>query len=175
MNRRLYRSRSDSVLGGVAGGVAEYLDIDPSIVRVVWAVLAIVTGGLFLLLYIVMWIVVPEGPRWAAPPAAAASMPATPPNAPTGDEAGEPTADASPPPGAGTPTAQPWGSGWPEEVRRHGASGGAWIFGLVLIGLGIWFLLDEYLPAFDRRFVWPVALVVIGVIVLLVSLRRRSE
>ena len=62
MNRRLYRSRTDSVISGVAGGVAEYLDVDPSIVRVVWALLAIVTGGVFVVLYIVMWIVVPEAP-----------------------------------------------------------------------------------------------------------------
>ncbi len=65
MNRRLYRSRRDSILGGVAGGVADYFDMDPSIVRVVWAVLALVTGGIFLVLYIVMWIVVPEGPSAA--------------------------------------------------------------------------------------------------------------
>ncbi len=65
MNRRLYRSRRDSMLGGVAGGVADYFDMDPSIVRVAWAVLALVTGGIFLVLYIVMWIVVPEGPSAA--------------------------------------------------------------------------------------------------------------
>ena len=65
MNRRLYRSRRDSILGGVAAGVADYFDMDPSIVRVVWAVLALVTGGIFLVLYIVMWIVVPEGPSAA--------------------------------------------------------------------------------------------------------------
>ena len=63
MNRRLYRSETDSVLGGVAGGVAEYLDVDPAIVRVVWALLAIITGGIFFILYVVMWIVVPYGPQ----------------------------------------------------------------------------------------------------------------
>ena len=77
MNRRLYRSRRDSILGGVAGGVADYFDMDPSIVRVVWAVLALVTGGIFLVLYLVMWIVVPEGSkrrdRGARPPSRAAS------------------------------------------------------------------------------------------------------
>ena len=72
MNRRLYRSRRDSMLGGVAGGVADYFDMDPSIVRVVWAVLALVTGGIFLVLYIVMWIVVPEGPSAATVARAAA-------------------------------------------------------------------------------------------------------
>src|SRR5687768_13630579 len=67
MNQRLYRSRTDSVLGGVAGGVAEYLDADPSIVRIIWAILGIVTGGILIVLYIVMWIVVPEAPASAAP------------------------------------------------------------------------------------------------------------
>ena len=62
MNRRLYRSRSERRLSGVAGGVAEYLDVDPSIVRVIWALLAIITGGVFLVIYGVMWLAVPEAP-----------------------------------------------------------------------------------------------------------------
>ena len=69
MNDRLYRSRDDRVLAGVAGGLAERLDLDPSLVRVVWAILIVLSGGLFLLLYVIMAIVVPEAPlgadRWA--------------------------------------------------------------------------------------------------------------
>ena len=75
MNRRLYRSQTESVLGGVAGGVADYFDQDPAIVRVVWALLALITGGVFLILYIVMWIVVPLGPE---PPEVAVGQPAVP-------------------------------------------------------------------------------------------------
>ena len=153
MNRRLYRSRRDSVLGGVAGGVAEYLDVDPSIVRIIWAILAIVTGGLFLLLYIVMWIVVPESSDFgAAPPGPGMAGP--PPAAPAE-------------PGAAAPA-------WSGEPPRHraGSSNGALIFGLILIGAGVWFLIDDYLPGFDRRFVWPVALVVVGLVLLLVAMRR---
>src|SRR6478609_8673851 len=59
---RLYRSREDRVLAGVAGGVAEMVDADPSLIRVVWAVLIVLTGGLALLVYVVMAIVVPEAP-----------------------------------------------------------------------------------------------------------------
>jgi phage shock protein C len=59
---RLYRSPDDRMLAGVAGGLAEMLDIDPSIVRIVWAVVIVLTGGLALLVYIVMAIVVPERP-----------------------------------------------------------------------------------------------------------------
>jgi phage shock protein C len=157
VNRRLYRSRRDSVLGGVAGGVAEYLDLDPSIVRVIWAILAIVTGGLFLLLYIVMWIVVPEG--------AAADMP------PPAGVAGGPPPAAPAQPGAAAPA-------WGAQPRRHGAGGlnGALIFGLILIGAGVWFLIEDYLPAVDRRFVWPVALVLVGAVLLVIAMRRpRSE
>lgn len=65
MNGRLYRSR-DRILAGVAGGVADYFDVDPSLVRVMWAV-SIIFGGLTLFIYIVMAIVVPEEPDvWPA-------------------------------------------------------------------------------------------------------------
>jgi phage shock protein C len=162
MRRRLYRSRRDSVLGGVAGGVADYLDVDPSIVRIVWAVLALLTGGLFLVLYIVMWIVVPQGPGSATgqpgAPAAAAAPGAAP---------GQPAMDAP------ADDAAPNWQGWADERRpRRGGSGGAVIFGLILIGIGIWFLIEHYVPAFDRDLVWPVALVVLGATLLVVSLRR---
>ena len=62
MTDRLYRSPDDRMLAGVAGGLAEMLDIDPSVIRIVWAVLIVLTGGLALLVYIVMAIVVPERP-----------------------------------------------------------------------------------------------------------------
>ena len=67
MNRRLYRSRTDSVLGGVAGGLADYLNADPALVRIAWAILVVVTGGAALLAYIVAWIVVPEEPAARLP------------------------------------------------------------------------------------------------------------
>ena len=62
MTDRLYRSRDDRMLAGVAAGVADYLDIDPSLIRIIWALLAILTGGIALVVYIVMAIVVPEAP-----------------------------------------------------------------------------------------------------------------
>jgi phage shock protein C len=157
MNRRLYRSRRDSVLGGVAGGVADYFDMDPSIVRVVWAVLALVTGGIFLVLYIVMWIVVPEGPG-AATVARAAAEPGSEPAA-TDASAAAPATD--------------WET--QEHRLRRGGSGGAVIFGVILIGVGVWFLVDQYLPAIDSDLLWPVALVVLGIVLLVVALRGRAS
>jgi phage shock protein C len=62
VNDPLYRSQSDRMLAGVAGGVAEHFELDPSLVRVGWVILVVLTGGIFLLIYIVMAIVVPEEP-----------------------------------------------------------------------------------------------------------------
>src|SRR5690349_22554134 len=61
VRERLYRSRSDRMLFGVAGGMADWLDLDPSLVRIVWAIL-VLAGGVGLLLYIVAAIVIPEEP-----------------------------------------------------------------------------------------------------------------
>jgi len=61
MEKRLYRSRKNRVLGGVCGGLADYLNLDVSMVRLV-AILVIFFGGLSFLAYIVLWIVVHEEP-----------------------------------------------------------------------------------------------------------------
>jgi phage shock protein C len=68
VNRRsLYRCRHDQRLAGVAGGVAEFFDLDPTLVRIVW-VLSILFGGFGLLLYIVMAIIVPLEPEGTPAP-----------------------------------------------------------------------------------------------------------
>lgn len=65
--KRLERSRSDKVVGGVCGGVADYLNMDPTLVRVLTAILTIITGGVPILVYLVMLFVMPEGRRTPAP------------------------------------------------------------------------------------------------------------
>ena len=72
MNRRLYRCRHDRRIAGVASGVAEYFDLDPSLVRVLWFV-SIFFGAVTLVLYIGMWIIVPLEPLTDAELAADAS------------------------------------------------------------------------------------------------------
>ncbi len=66
---RLHRSSTDRMISGVSGGLAEHYDWDPSIVRIGWVVLCFVTGGLALLVYISMIIIVPKGIQNAAEPA----------------------------------------------------------------------------------------------------------
>ncbi|MBI4734103.1 MAG: PspC domain-containing protein, partial [Rubrobacteridae bacterium] len=67
--KRLYRSRTNKVIGGVAGGLGDYLEIDPVIIRIAWVLLAIL-GGAGVLAYIVALIVVPEEPKSKTEPAA---------------------------------------------------------------------------------------------------------
>ena len=57
---RLFRSASDKVIGGVCGGLAQYFNIDPALVRLAFVVFAL-AGGASVLLYIVLWIAVPVG------------------------------------------------------------------------------------------------------------------
>jgi phage shock protein PspC (stress-responsive transcriptional regulator) len=60
LQKRLYRSREDRMLAGVAGGMAEYLGIDPTIVRLLW-VLAFLPGGVpGFLLYGLCWLIIPN-------------------------------------------------------------------------------------------------------------------
>jgi phage shock protein C len=59
--KRLMRSSRDKRIGGVCAGVADYFDLDPTIVRVVW-LLAVLFGGTGLLIYIILWIVLPLAP-----------------------------------------------------------------------------------------------------------------
>jgi phage shock protein PspC (stress-responsive transcriptional regulator) len=60
-DKKLYRSRTNRVLGGICAGLGKFLDIDPVIVRLIWAA-AILVGGLGFFLYIVAWIIIPEEP-----------------------------------------------------------------------------------------------------------------
>lgn len=106
MNRRLYRSRTDTVIGGVAAGLADYLNADPALVRIAWAILVPLTGGAALLAYIVAWIVVPEAPA-------------------------EPRPAADP----GDPDAAPPAASQPESPRRENRAGLVVGLGLVVIGV----------------------------------------
>ena len=160
MNERLYRSCHDRMLTGVAGGVAELLDADPSLIRVVWAILVVLTGGLALLVYVVMAIVVPERPAGMAPRSTA-----VPPAAPTADP---------PPPGSWVGpdgSMVPIGSSPPPRAGpgRDDAARGGLIAGLLLILIGGFFLLRQLIPSFDLWAWWPVAAIGLGIVLIVAA------
>ncbi|NLV72508.1 MAG: PspC domain-containing protein [Actinobacteria bacterium] len=67
MAKRLYRSRTDRMIGGVCGGLAAYFDIDPTIIRVLWVVVTLM-GGAGILAYLILWVVVPLESPGSFPP-----------------------------------------------------------------------------------------------------------
>ncbi|HSV85164.1 MAG TPA: PspC domain-containing protein [Levilinea sp.] len=66
-NQRLYRSIDERMFAGVCGGLGKFFGLDPTIVRLVFVILALM-GGPGILIYIVMWVVVPDEPAGSVPP-----------------------------------------------------------------------------------------------------------
>lgn len=74
--RRLFRSRSDRVLGGVCGGIGRHYDMDPVLLRILVVVVTVFTGGVFLLAYVLAWIFIPDEPAYWTGPAPVGTAPA---------------------------------------------------------------------------------------------------
>lgn len=60
MSKKLTRSSSDKWLGGVLGGIAEYLGWDPTLVRLIFLVVALVGVGSPVLVYLILWVIMPQ-------------------------------------------------------------------------------------------------------------------
>jgi phage shock protein C len=58
--KRLYRSKKDRILGGVCAGLGEHLDVDPTVIRLIWAVVSVLSIGTGIVIYILAWIIIPE-------------------------------------------------------------------------------------------------------------------
>jgi phage shock protein PspC (stress-responsive transcriptional regulator) len=203
VNDRLYRSVDDRILAGVCAGLADRLGVDPALVRIAWVLLTLASNGVFLVIYIVMAFVVPEEDDVMAFPPMPPGTTMTPPAGMS--SAGEtgaatPAADAAnlaaPVPGApGMPPA-PAQSGWvmPQSSsqwraqaraerraaraarRAEGKPGQAsLVLGVILILLGGWFLLEQYVPAFDAGRFWPFIVIVLGVVLLAFAFRGRPS
>jgi phage shock protein PspC (stress-responsive transcriptional regulator) len=176
VTERLYRSHDDRMLAGVAGGVADYLDTDPSLIRIVWVVLAFLTGGIALVVYIVMAIVVPEAPAGSVPWA-----PAPLGTAPAGTAADGTAPDGTAPDGsqvAPDGSTAPWTP--PPTARRHrdpaDRARAGLVIGVLLIILGGLFLIRQFVPAFDFGLWWPIAAIGLGVLLIVIAVTpsRRS-
>lgn len=152
------------MLAGVAGGLAENLDVDPSLVRIVWAVLIVLTGGLAFLVYVVMAIVVPERPAGVA-----VDRPGEPRSAPDAADVASPASNPS-----GASRASPAG---PRRSDHSDATRGGLVAGLILILVGGFFLVRQLLPSIDLGFWWPTVAIGLGIVLVVVALlpSRRSD
>jgi phage shock protein C len=146
MERRLYRNKQTKLIGGVCSGLAEYFDIDPVLVRLLFVIFAF-HPGLGVPAYIIMWIVVPVKKPDVVPAAAfdgAQSAPVSP-------------ATVS--------------AGLSPETKSKRAS----IAGIVLIALGAIFLADNLIPAFCFGDLWPLIFIVLGGGLLWNSLSHKTS
>jgi phage shock protein PspC (stress-responsive transcriptional regulator) len=145
MNRHLYRCRHDRRLAGVAAGVAEFFDLDVTLVRILWF-LSIFVGGLGILLYVGLALIVPNEPLTAEELAAI---------------------EAAPSAAAGAVHVH--------ATQRRAGSGRATTFvGAVLILLGALALVDATVPGWEHswRVLWPVFLVGVGALLVVGAIRR---
>jgi phage shock protein C len=176
MNSRLYRSVDDRILAGVCGGMAEAYDLDPALVRLVWTLLIVFTGGAFLVVYIVMALVVPLRPfNWPATAGATTAAVASP--ASTG-EPGSAAADpvSTGPAGAAGNTGWQPADRWSYGRRRHRSDrSGALVVGALLVIVGGYLLVQQFFPLVDIGRFWPLIIVSLGLALLVAAFGRRSQ
>lgn len=146
----LYRSNTDKMIAGVAGGMANSMNIDPALVRIIFIVLALVGGG-GILIYVILWAVLPEDDDAIT-------------NANYNNVMDENTTNES---------------GQKSQFQKYNQpkkkDDGSLIAGLVLISLGIIFLVIRYFPRIDFSDLWPVILIVIGVVLLRNAFVSRKQ
>lgn len=61
--KKLYRSKNNKMIAGICGGIAEYLNADPSLVRLATVLIVLFTGGMGLLVYVIAWVIIPVNPN----------------------------------------------------------------------------------------------------------------
>ena len=155
MQQRLYRSETDRMIGGVCGGIAEYLGIDSVWARVV-AVLLAFADGLGLLAYVILWIVVPTQSKIGQSPKEVARAGVEEITDKARELAQEAGVSLSGGPGE-------------EDAARQSRTRRSYAVAAILILVGIIILMSNFrlLGWLDIGRLWPLILIVIGVVLLL--------
>jgi phage shock protein PspC (stress-responsive transcriptional regulator) len=164
-SKRLYRSRTDSVIAGVSGGLAKYLSIDPIIVRVMFVVLAIFGGG-GVLIYIIAWIAVPLEPFETYFNSSSYSRAAPPDPATSGATGSEFTSTEKTNSEFDNTILNPEEEMRRKHTERNERNEGSLIGGIILITLGILFLAGQFIPSINFGDLWPVLLIVVGILII---------
>lgn len=178
MNKKLYRDEYHKVLGGVCSGLAEYFDMDVTVVRLLFAFTVIIMG-VGLIPYIVLWIVLPKKGylfnKYNNPTVDYTVPPQQP-----GDQFNMP-----PQPGSSFKDSSfgnnpyqdnPFGTSPAGNVIPRQKSNAGVIVGMVLIIIGAAILIDEFdiIPDFDFERLWPVMLVLIGGAIIVSGQKRQA-
>ncbi len=162
MNKKLYRSKQDQIIGGVCGGIAEYFGIDATLVRLAFVLFALIEGA-GVIAYIIAWIIVPERPS-ANDRRNEEDIYDV--DYKQDDEEGEYKQEDQ----EGNYKAEQKTSETEKKSKEYGKEHGKEqrkrVLGLILVGLGIFFILDNWIPGFYWRRFWPVILIVLGVVLI---------
>ena len=150
--KNLYRSKSDSVIAGVCGGLGEYFNTDPIIFRILFVLAVLFAGGGFLV-YIILWIAVPEEKKTTFN------------TYKTNDMETENTKNEN----FDNETIYNRDEKVPRPQKN--SEGNIW-GGLILITIGIIFLIDRFVPNIDFGDLWPVILIAIGAILIMKSYKK---
>jgi phage shock protein PspC (stress-responsive transcriptional regulator) len=145
MKDKLYRSRRIRVFGGIAGGMSQYFNLDPIIIRVIFVVVTIM-HGVGLILYIILWIVIPEEPFEMAYQAPADIKEGSAP----GVKAAQDTTIT-------------------DQKKTHS---GRIVAGIILISIGLIFFVDRMIPSFDFRDILPLIFVLLGGVLIWDSIKK---
>ena len=149
MREKLFRSRRTRVIAGVSGGLAQYFNIDPVIVRILFVVLTIM-HGMGPVIYIILWIAVPEEPFAQA--------------------YGINTDDTAAPEGSEPKFENLNMDNFPLEPKKSGS--GRIIAGSILIMIGAIFFFDRFIPSFDFGDIFPFIFIIAGAALLLNSVKK---
>jgi phage shock protein C len=172
MNKKLYRDEYHKVLGGVCSGLAEYFEMDVTIVRLLFAFTFIVMG-VGIIPYIVLWIVLPKKGYLYNQYNNPTVDYTIPPQNPGGQFA------PPPPPFEDNPyrayTSNPFESEPAGYMPPKQRSNAGLIVGLVLIFIGAAILIENYdlIPDFDFERLWPAVLVLIGAALIMSGQKRQ--
>jgi len=169
MEKKMQRDEQHKMIAGVCAGLAEYLNVDVTLVRVIFVVVLLLKG-VAILPYIVLWIVMPKkvydprNPLGNVPPPFA--------NDPTVDYSVPKTPFTNPYTDYNMPPQQP---GAPFAPQPKKASSAGIIAGIALIAFGSFFLLDEFdfLPDWDFERLWPLVIIIAG-LVLVFSRKQKN-
>jgi len=181
MNKKLYRDEYRRVLGGVCSGLADYFDMDVTIVRLLFVFVAL-AGGFSIIPYVILWIVLPKKGTLYNTFGNPTVDYRVPPQQPQGD------AQSTPPPSSSQYGRNPFAnepywsapySGDPVQnmpPRRQNSHTGI-IIGVVLIVLGGIILVDNYdlIPDIDFGDLWPVIPIVVGLSLLVSSQIKHRQ
>ena len=154
--KKLRRSAEEKVIGGVAGGLGDYLDTDPVIFRILFVVLAF-TGGGGVLIYLLMWIFIPFNQRRVK----------------FQDTKKKTYSDLNEEPDTELHTDAKERVNFNKTTIKRKKNGNL-VGGSILIFVGLFFLTNDFLPWLKWEYLWPVALIIAGLAIVKINYEKKK-